>query len=153
MTRIPDCTLIGASEDLVGLAYPVGRDGVVVGRSLEAVLRLDSDGVSRFHARLEHSNQGVLVLSDLGSSNGTYVNGRRLERPEPLHDGDRVRFGPRASFVVRYGVGGGAETVQVRLRVGGEPDGPRGREVRRRRAIEGAESNSGWRVGGKLRKR
>lgn len=113
MTRIPDCTLIGASEDLVGLAYPVGRDGVVVGRSLEAVLRLDSDGVSRFHARLEHSKQGLLVLSDLGSSNGTYVNGRRLEQPEPLNDGDRVRFGPRASFVVRYGVGGGAETVEI----------------------------------------
>lgn len=113
MTRIPDCTLIGASEDLIGVTYPVGRNGAVVGRSLEAVLRLDSDGVSRFHARLEHSNQGVLVLSDLGSSNGTYVNGRRLQQPEALHDGDRVRFGPRASFVVRYGIGGGAETVEI----------------------------------------
>ncbi|MCR9165665.1 MAG: FHA domain-containing protein [Nannocystaceae bacterium] len=113
MPNVRDCALIGASADLVGLAYSVGRDGLVVGRSFEAVLRLESDGISRFHARLEHSKQGMLVLSDLGSSNGTYVNGRRVQSPEALEDGDRVRFGPHASFVVRYGVDGGPETLEI----------------------------------------
>lgn len=109
-----DCALIGASDDLLGVTCPIGPDGVMVGRSLEAVLRLHSDGVSRFHARIECSRQGTLVLSDLGSSNGTYVNGRRVQRPEPLQDGDRIRFGPRASFVVRYGHhAGGRDTLEV----------------------------------------
>jgi len=111
---VPDCTLVGASGDLVGVACPIGRGEVMVGRSLEAVLRLRSDGVSRFHARLERTEQGSLVLSDLGSSNGTFVNGRRVEQPKPLEDGDRVRFGPTASFVVRFGSDGGPDTVEIR---------------------------------------
>ena len=113
LSPVPVCTLVGTSEDLVGTACPVGREGVMVGRSLEAVLRLHGDGVSRFHARLERSAQGTLVVSDLGSSNGTFLNGRRLSRPEPLHDGDRVRFGPQSAFVVRYGRRGGPETVEI----------------------------------------
>lgn len=86
----------------------------MVGRSLEAVLRLKSDGVSRFHARIEWTEQGVLVVSDLGSSNGTYVNGRRVDHPKSLHDGDRIRFGPQAAFIVRYGSDAGPDTAEVR---------------------------------------
>lgn len=86
----------------------------MVGRSLEAVLRLKSDGVSRFHARIEWTEQGSLVVSDLGSSNGTFVNGRRLEEPQSLSDGDRVRFGPQAVFVVRYGSDAGPDTAEIR---------------------------------------
>ena len=107
-----DCTLIGASDDLLGITCPVGPEGVMVGRSLEAVLRLESDGVSRFHARID-CGQGTVVLSDLGSSNGTYVNGRRVGDPQPLRDGDRVRFGPRASFVVRFGRESIRDTLEV----------------------------------------
>lgn len=110
---VPDCTLVGTSADLVGLACPIGRGRVVVGRGLEAVLRLDGDGVSRFHARLERSEGGALVVSDLGSSNGTFLNGRRVSRPEALHDGDRVRFGPMSAFVVRYGRNTGPETLEI----------------------------------------
>jgi len=114
MESVPDCTLIGASDDLAGVACPIGRGEVMVGRSLEAVLRLQSDGVSRFHARIEWTEHGALVLSDLGSSNGTYVNGRRVKRPESLKDGDRVRFGPQAAFVVQYGSDGGPDTIEIR---------------------------------------
>ncbi|MBV1860035.1 MAG: FHA domain-containing protein [Nannocystaceae bacterium] len=111
---VPDCTLIGASDDLAGVACPIGRGEVMVGRSLEAVLRLQSDGVSRFHARIERTQEGTLVLSDLGSSNGTYVNGRRVKEPESLNDGDRIQFGPEAAFFVRYGSDGGPDTIEVR---------------------------------------
>ncbi len=113
MGPVADCTLIGTSADLLGLSCPVGPEGVIVGRSLEAALRLDSDGVSRFHARIERSRQGATFVSDLGSSNGTYVNGRRVSGPEPLQDGDRVRFGPHASFVVQYGAMNGGETLEI----------------------------------------
>ena len=114
MESVPDYTLIGASDDLVGVACPIGRGEVMVGRSLEAVLRLRGDGVSRFHARIGWTEHGALVLSDLGSSNGTYVNGRRVERPESLKDGDRVRFGPQAAFLVRYGGDTGPDTIEIR---------------------------------------
>ncbi|MGH1345389.1 MAG: FHA domain-containing protein [Nannocystales bacterium] len=114
MESVPDCTLIGASQDLEGVACPIGRGEVMVGRSLEAVLRLQSDGVSRFHARIEWAEHGALLLSDLGSSNGTFVNGRRVNEPESLKDGDRIRFGPSAAFVVRYGSDAGPDTIEVR---------------------------------------
>ncbi len=109
----PQCSLVGDSDELVGLAVPIDRGGFMVGRSWEAVLRLPNDGVSRFHARVERSKDGVLVLSDLGSSNGTFVNGRRLKQPQTLRHGDRVRFGPRCCFVVRYGEHGGLETLEL----------------------------------------
>ncbi len=53
------------------------------------------------------------MLSDLGSSNGTFVNGRRVEQPESLKDGDRVQFGPQAAFLVRYGGDPGPDTAEV----------------------------------------
>ncbi len=111
---VPGCTLIGASGDLTGVACPIGRSEVTVGRSLEAALRLQSDGVSRFHARIERTERGALVVWDLGSCNGTYVNDRRVSHPAALEDGDRIRFGPQAAFVVRYGTNTGPDTVEIR---------------------------------------
>ncbi|MEM6294223.1 MAG: FHA domain-containing protein [Myxococcota bacterium] len=105
MTASPSsmpCMLVAALPTGPGETYAIGRDAVVVGRSLEAALRIDSDGVSRFHARLGRSADGVLVVSDLNSSNGTFVNGRRIGSPYPLRNGDKVRFGPHSSFVVKY---------------------------------------------------
>ncbi len=51
-------------------------------------------GVSRKHAAIER-NDDVLTLIDLGSSNGTFLNGQRLvaDQPRVLRDGDEVRFG------------------------------------------------------------
>jgi hypothetical protein len=52
------------------------------------------EGVSRAHAVIQH-NENTLTLSDMGSINGTYLNGQRLiaHQPRILHDGDEVRFG------------------------------------------------------------
>ena len=44
------------------------------------------------HARLEPQGE-VMVLEDLGSTNGTYLNGEPLNGPQPLHPGDRIRIG------------------------------------------------------------
>jgi hypothetical protein len=53
---------------------------------------LDDQDVSRQHARLDRADFRVL-LSDLGSKNGTFVNGRRLQGPHELRSGDRIRVG------------------------------------------------------------
>ncbi|MGY0491076.1 FHA domain-containing protein [Streptomyces sp. WG-D5] len=74
----------------VGSAYPlrIGRDPV-------NGLRLSHDTVSRVHAELSRQG-GTWVLRDLGSTNGTTVNGRRVIGAAIVRDGDQVAFGRMA---------------------------------------------------------
>jgi pSer/pThr/pTyr-binding forkhead associated (FHA) protein len=64
-----------------------------IGRGAECELVLNSREVSRVHARIE-AWDGIFRIMDEGSSNGTYVNGRRVRRKE-LKVGDVLRFGDR----------------------------------------------------------
>ncbi len=64
---------------------------MIIGRDPRVDLFIDNLGVSRRHARLWW-DRGRFMLSDLGSSNGTSVNGRRIET-SPVHEGDEVRIG------------------------------------------------------------
>ncbi len=70
----------------------------VVGRDAGCTVWLDDVTVSRRHARIVVGDAGI-ALEDLGSKNGTFVGGRRLERNSPLHDGDAILFG---SVLVTY---------------------------------------------------
>lgn len=79
------------SETQAGLDFEV-EDVVVLGRSSEADIVLDDPYASEFHLRLA-AKDGRLVLSDLGSTNGTYVNGRRVTAPVDLKRGDAVQVG------------------------------------------------------------
>jgi phosphoserine phosphatase RsbU/P len=63
-----------------------------VGRSQDADIRLDDATVSRSHAMLSVQDDH-LELKDLGSHNGTYVNGRRLTDPAAVRPGDQIRIG------------------------------------------------------------
>jgi diguanylate cyclase (GGDEF)-like protein len=73
-----------------------------LGRSQESGVRLVEPSVSRHHATIVAEPDGVARLTDLGSTNGTFVNGRRLDplAPHRLRDGDRVRLG--GSVVVKF---------------------------------------------------
>lgn len=70
------------------------RDPIVIGRSSEVRIRVLDDDVSRRHAVLDVDGNGVAWLEDLGSRNGTFLNGRvvRAERAR-IADGDRVQIG------------------------------------------------------------
>ena len=70
----------------------------VVGRAPDATIQCDVAGVSRHHARIVVSRDGV-TLEDLGSKNGTYVQGKRITSA-PLSDGDEIRIG-RACLTFR----------------------------------------------------
>ncbi|WP_158984994.1 FHA domain-containing protein [Lysobacter panacisoli] len=72
----------GRSDALIGV--------LTIGRSSECNLRFDTPGLSRTHARLMPTETGVQV-EDLGSSNGSYINGKRVLRGE-AHVGDEVMF-------------------------------------------------------------
>jgi hypothetical protein len=74
-----------------GMEYDVG-DGAVMGRGDQAEIRLEDPFASSRHAKLTPQG-GIVVLEDLGSTNGTYLNEELLSGPQPLHQGDRVRIG------------------------------------------------------------
>ena len=74
-----------------GVAYDLS-DGAVLGRGDQVDIRLEDSFASTSHARLLPQGD-VVVLEDLGSTNGTYLNGEPLRGPQPLHVGDKIRIG------------------------------------------------------------
>ena len=78
-------------------ASPVGRR-YSIGRDSRCDLLIEDTTVSRWHARLERA-AGRWLLTDLGSTNGTRLNGWRVGQPVPVQAGDLVAFGS-AQFVV-----------------------------------------------------
>lgn len=83
--------VIVRSDSQAGLDFTV-TDATVLGRSEEADVVLDDPYASEFHLRLVSSENG-LTLHDLGSTNGTYLNGRRVTAPTDLRRGDAVQVG------------------------------------------------------------
>jgi adenylate cyclase len=71
-----------------------------VGRAAANTLVLDSPKVSRLHALIQLQNIGEFWLIDLGSSNGTFLNKRRVHQPVRLHDQDKILIGGRL-FIFR----------------------------------------------------
>jgi Inner membrane component of T3SS, cytoplasmic domain len=74
-----------------GAQLPV-TGSIVLGRADDADLTLADAGVSRTHARVSAGAEGA-TIEDLGSSNGTFVNGERVEGARPLSDGDQIQLG------------------------------------------------------------
>jgi hypothetical protein len=79
------------SESQQGREFEV-NDVVVLGRSDETDVVLDDPYASEFHMRLVSQENGIM-LHDLGSTNGTYVNGRRVGAPTELKRGDTIQVG------------------------------------------------------------
>jgi pSer/pThr/pTyr-binding forkhead associated (FHA) protein len=71
---------------------PLMEGANLIGRAADAAIQIDSPGISRRHARLVVS-AGEAALEDLGSKNGTYVNGRRITASCRVGDGDEIRLG------------------------------------------------------------
>jgi hypothetical protein len=74
-----------------GSAYDLS-EGALLGRGDAADIQLEDTFASAQHARLVPQGE-VIVLEDLGSTNGTYLNGEPLRGPQPLHVGDSIRIG------------------------------------------------------------
>ncbi len=72
--------------------FRLAAERIVIGRSRSCDLRLRSDTVSRLHAVITRRG-GRLFLEDMGSSNGTFLNGKLLHGEQPLQAGDIVRLG------------------------------------------------------------
>lgn len=83
-----------------GKRLQIPATGALIGRSRDADIVLDDSNVSRRHAEISPSGQNWLI-QDLGSTNGVRVNGRAVDGPHPLEDGDKIEFGTvRVGFEV-----------------------------------------------------
>jgi pSer/pThr/pTyr-binding forkhead associated (FHA) protein len=81
--------------------FPLEERVVSVGRDLSNTIVIQDPEVSRFHIRLLLADNGY-IIEDLGSTNGTLVNGVRLTEPRPLKDGDNIEIGMTAQMRYTY---------------------------------------------------
>jgi len=81
-----------------GEIYPIEQDEVVLGRESGVDILIDSPGISRRHARIFVENDQY-TLEDLGSSNGTFLNGERLRGRLGLKHGDEIRLGRTVALI------------------------------------------------------
>lgn len=75
-----------------GLSVPVS-DTINLGRSADSTFSLEDDYASARHAQLVRADDQTWILKDLESTNGTYVNGRRVTDPVRVGTGDVIRIG------------------------------------------------------------
>ncbi|HJS57566.1 MAG TPA: FHA domain-containing protein [Vicinamibacteria bacterium] len=92
-----------------GGEVPLAEGENVLGRVEEAAAWIESASVSRRHARIVVS-EGEARLEDMGSKNGTFLNGRKITSAEPLSDGDEIRLGLEA---IRFRMVGGATSTKT----------------------------------------
>ncbi|HVF30104.1 MAG TPA: GGDEF domain-containing protein [Pyrinomonadaceae bacterium] len=88
--------LVFLSGELIAVPIPLDREEVILGRALEADVRVNDTKVSRRHAKINKvvngSGEAEYVLTDFGSRNGILVNGERVSR-EILQNGDKITIG------------------------------------------------------------
>ena len=89
--------LVFLSGELIAVPIPLEREEVIMGRALEADVRVNDTQVSRQHAKVtavvnETKKVTEYILTDLDSRNGTFLNGRRIRR-EVLENGDKISIG------------------------------------------------------------
>jgi pSer/pThr/pTyr-binding forkhead associated (FHA) protein len=84
--------LVVIEGPLTGTVIPLGTADVTIGRAPNSTLVLDDDYASNAHSRLTLSN-GTWVVSDLGSTNGTWIDRTRITAPTPLTVGHTLKVG------------------------------------------------------------
>jgi pSer/pThr/pTyr-binding forkhead associated (FHA) protein len=89
--RAPRLVVERAPGHEPGMIYDLDGD-IVLGRGDRAQIRLEDPFASARHARV-YQQGNIVVIEDLDSTNGTYLNEELLETARPLHPGDRVRIG------------------------------------------------------------
>ncbi len=98
-----DVSLIVVEGEGAGRALPVDGE-LILGRAVGGAGQLGGDpDISRRHARVARTRDGQIVVEDLQSSNGTYLNGVKLAGPGVLRDGDAIRLG-HTELTLRTGV-------------------------------------------------
>jgi diguanylate cyclase (GGDEF)-like protein len=103
MSHVKDGTgkrafVVVLAGDRMGEMFALNDGRTSIGRGLQADVRINDEGISRTHAVVEFEADDFL-LSDAGSTNGTFANGKRVDR-YPLQEGDKIQIG--ASSVLKF---------------------------------------------------
>jgi pSer/pThr/pTyr-binding forkhead associated (FHA) protein len=94
-------TLTVVSERTPVQAYNVDAASLTIGRGDDMDIVIDNPSVSRKQAQIRREPDGHFVVEDLGSANGTFLNGRRITGPAPLTQGDEISFGKYSVYFDR----------------------------------------------------
>jgi two-component system cell cycle response regulator len=89
--------LVFLTGELLAVPIPLDREEVILGRALEADVRVNDSRVSRIHAKITATNDNETgatsyLLTDLEAPSGTFLNGERISE-ETLHNGDKITIG------------------------------------------------------------
>ena len=95
---MPTFRLVMRSGPAVGKIFPLEKTELFLGRDLNNDVVINDPEVSRRHARFFMQGNSF-YLEDLGSTNGTFINGQRLASPYPLRVGEAITFGERINVV------------------------------------------------------
>lgn len=94
------------------------KGACTLGRAIGCTHVLDLPGISRSHAMLQPGPTGGYLLADLKSTNGTYVNGLRIEQVVPLRDGDKIELGDVAmTYRCQQNTGPGTDTGATSVQI------------------------------------
>jgi diguanylate cyclase (GGDEF)-like protein len=124
-----------------GSVHTLRDSETIMGRGKEAHVRFDDGGASRTHARIVRAADGSWVVEDLRSTNGTFVDGRKIDRVE-LKSGDRIHIGP--NIIVSFAIlDAQAERITAQLYESSVRD-PLTRAHNRRYLVERLASEIGY---------
>jgi pSer/pThr/pTyr-binding forkhead associated (FHA) protein len=141
--------LVVKFESQVLREIPIGAHPLTIGRSPDNLVHIDNLAVSDHHARL-YTEGDKMVIEDLGSLNGTYVNDLRVTRAT-LRDGDNIQIGKHllqldtvheASTTVADGVSGARKTPKSKIAGAAAFDAKEQRELLRQSAIAAAGADA-----------
>jgi hypothetical protein len=104
----------------VDRAFPILKDVVMIGRDAANDIIIADPEVSRHHSRIVQQANGMLTIEDLGSTNGTYLNGARLAAPQALTPGDTIGLGETVVLQFQAATGDAGTTVAARGTYQGE---------------------------------
>ena len=93
------CLVVIYGNDL-GKKYNLDAATLVLGRSSKCDIQIDQESVSRAHSKIINTGKSIRIR-DLGSTNGTFVNGQRITGAVRLNDGDLIRCGMNTQFKFR----------------------------------------------------
>jgi pSer/pThr/pTyr-binding forkhead associated (FHA) protein len=105
--------LMVSTGEAAGTVFPLTHSSLLIGRSPEAEVRINEQAISHEHARLEMIGARC-TIQDLGSTNGTYVNGQRIVQSVVLTGGDTIRAGSTTFTFVTRDVGVPPGTLKLR---------------------------------------
>ena len=85
---------VGMSAPIKGKRFDLNENVTSIGRSSKNDIVIGDDSVSKEHAKVKYiEEKDMYKIYDLVSTNGTYINGKKIEAPVEIHDGDEIEFG------------------------------------------------------------